>query len=809
MINQKGAFWPLFSFPKITITAYNVKNKTVPYNGELPSEETLLGILREKKAPLRTDILLKICSLPKNARKDLEKLLFTLKDKSEVERLPGGRWSLPDILNFKSGKFVARPIGGGFVIPDDGSEEIQINAFRTKGAWHKDKVRVLLLPGNEGGKIVEILEKQQKEVVARVDKCKGNSILCHPTDRKLNIKFRVHLDDPAICKKQIRPGSLILIKPEKAMQRDEWEASLLNIFGAENSITVQENIVKCNHHVPSEFPDLALDQAEKLDKLPMDINGREDLRHMPFVTIDGADAKDFDDAIYVEKSADGWILRVAIADVSHYVHPDERQGSLDAEALKRANSWYFPQSVEPMLPKILSNGLCSLRPNEDRLALMAEIYFSKDGLPLKSRFAPIVMRSQGRLTYDSVANFFENGLSKPQTLHEGETPINKNTAKMLEEAFNLFKVIAERRRKDGTLDFDLPEPKYKFDDKGQLLEMSVAQHNDAHKLIEEFMIAANEAVATYLASTSIPFLYRVHPKPDSQKIAALFETLDLTGIDSLPADKRKTLNISPSLIQDILKRAYDSPHEYIVNKLCLRSMQQARYQPVNEGHFGLASEAYCHFTSPIRRYADLLVHRALKSALGQNKEKTPDKEKLNEIGDSLNKLEREALECEREIARRMGCLALNELTGQSLKGTISGLTDFGVFVEFKDIPTEGLIRLSDLGDDWYEYDQKRQQLVGQHEGKIWRLGQPLKVKVESVDLDRLEIRLRPEGLEAAKHKNMSDERKARKSFQNKKRSLPRVKSKRPDKPEEYETLEQEKRSERGRKTIKNSKRRKA
>lgn len=748
----------------------NIKDSDVI---SLPSKAELLEIIRGHKEPPRTDALLKLSGAPKSARKNFEKALYELKDEGSIERIPGGRWAMPGALNFKTGKFRSRVSGGGFIVPDDGSGEIQISPYRTKGAWNEDKVKVMLLPEGEG-KIVQVLERRHNEIVARVDKCEGNILLCHPTDRKLNVKFKVSLDDPAVCKKRVRPGALILIKPEKELERDLWCARPLNVFGAENSIGVQESIVKCNHHAPGQFPELALRQAKAISEKPMETDGREDMRHIPFVTIDGADSRDFDDAIQVEKTPDGWILRVAIADVSHYVKPDAEEGSLDSEALKRGNSWYFPSSVEPMLPEALSNGLCSLRPDEDRMAMLAEITFDENAKPVKSRFAPIVMRSKGRLTYDAVANFFETGGEKPLPLVPGESAITEDIGKMLKDARELYQGIFKRRRQAGTLDFDLPEPKYKFDSNGKLIGMTNAERNDAHRLIEEFMIAANEAVADFIGSKKIPFLYRVHPEPDSQKLEALYETLDLTGVETIPPKDRKTTDIKPKLIQDILTKAKGTPQDYTVNKLCLRSMQQARYQPVNQGHFGLASEEYCHFTSPIRRYADLLVHRSLKAALGKTDEKPLDEERLTQIGDSLNKLEREAMDCEREIARRMGCLALSEKAGETMSGTISGVTDFGVFVEFDDLPAEGVIRLSDLGADWYDYDQKRQRLVGQHEGKVWSLGQPLKVQVDSVDLDRLEVRLRPEGVVPAQpgSKSRTGKKPGRKSFQKAIKGLP-------------------------------------
>lgn len=708
---------------------------------QLPSPDEVYDLIKRQKRPLKLDAIYRILHIPRQANRVLMEVLEELARNGKLIRLPGGVWVCTNTLKRAIGKFQSLGHGGGIVIPDsDKTEEIFIPAQHTGDAWHKDLVEVALTPGSHGrqGKILRVIERRQKEVTARIEKIDSGSILCKAADRRLKASFTVAMDSGAPIDKKLRPGLLVALQPAEKIGSDLWQASLINIFGAEDKIQVQESLVKANHQVPGEFPALALKQAAMLPSQPdsLDCAGREDMRAIPFVTIDGADARDFDDAIHVEKTPDGYILRVAIADVSYYVRPDKRDGSLDQEALKRGNSWYFPQSVEPMLPKTLSNGLCSLRPNEERLAMLVEMPFDMKGNPGKPRFAPVVMQSAGRLIYDDVARLFASNFRDTS----GERP---EIIAMLKDAFPLYKLLAGRRRVRGTLEFELPEPAYTFDENGRLERMGKVERNDAHLLIEEFMIAANEAVASFLEKKKIPFLYRCHPAPEPMKVEKLVETLASASLEILPADIKPEAFDDPKTFQRILAKAKGTPEDYVVNRLCLRSMSQARYQPENVGHFGLASKSYCHFTSPIRRYADLMTHRALKHCLGQPEPIITDSEILAETGEDLNKTERAALECEREMARRMGCLAMKEHEGESFSGVISGVTDFGLFVELDEIPTEGMIRLESLGNDWFNLDQTRQMLVGERTGTIWRLGQPIKVKVNSVDLDRLEIRLIP------------------------------------------------------------------
>lgn len=728
-----------------------MKHKNPPA-ASVPRADELRELIHRQNKPLRLDTLLKLTRLPRQAKGAVLDTLAELEKTGSIHRLPGSGWVSGHRLKTREGVFQPTETGG-IVIPEGGDRDsaIAIPPLYARGAWRNDSVRVALMPGshNRSGKIIEILERANRITLARVEAASPAKLRCRATDRSLPVIFETPLADAPAS--PIDAGSLISVEAKKELAPGVWLARLVNVFGDETRVDVQEAIVKATLGVPGEFPALALAEAKKAcAEQPVAGASRMDLRHIPFVTIDGADAKDFDDAIHVEKLKDGWRLRVAIADVAHYVRPG---GSLDAEALRRGNSWYFPRSVEPMLPEMLSNGLCSLRPGEDRLAVLAVLDIGSTGHVQKEEFSQILMRSKARLTYDEVESFFKSGLPGA---------IDEETADMLLEARRLYETLADMRRRRGALDFELPEPAYAFNPDGSLKTMSIAQRGDSNRLIEEFMIAANEAVARFIGQTASPFLYRVHPEPAEQKLTELFQTLRQTAAESLPAGIGQQLPVRA--IQEILQRAAGTPQEYVVNKLCLRAMQQARYQPENEGHFGLASPDYCHFTSPIRRYADLLTHRALKSASGAAAPELPDRQALTEIGDQLNKLERRAMECERDMARRLGCIAARELEGRVVEGTISGVTEFGAFVELSDLPTEGLMRLSTLGNDWFELDSARQCLAGRHTGQVWRLGQAVQVLVSAVDLDRLEIRLEPAGRDAprfprqARHKNAGRKR---------------------------------------------------
>ena len=729
------------------------------HSSGFPTQQEVLDTFAAQSRPLRLDGLLRVMGLARRAKGELEDALAELASQGKLLRLRGGLWTRPESLKSILGRFSALRDGGGFVTPmrptDEGENnrdsrlefsggrDVYIPAAQTGEAWHQDIVRVALAPGasrgpSPEGRILEVVERGLKEIPAHAQHRTGRALFCRPADSRLAVSFSVELADGETPP---QPGTLVLLAPLQRLASDLWSARIVGDYGREDDVAVQEELVKLNHEVPRDFPAGALAEAQGLPEgpTPEDMNGREDVRALPLVTIDGADARDFDDAVEVEdRPGGGWLLRVAIADVSHYVRPrgNGSSGALDAEALARGNSWYFPRSVEPMLPEVLSNGLCSLRPDEDKLAMLAEIPFSAQGKPGKPRFAPVVMRSAARLKYDQVKECLLDRDATALAALRGN-PRGEEVIAMLECAFALYRVLREARKRRGSLDFDLPEADSRLDEAGRVVWMGHRLRHDAHRLIEEFMIAANEAVARHLRDAGLPFLYRVHPLPDPERLESLFDTLEATGMESLPPRPEA------SAMQGILARVQGTDQEFLVNRLCLRAMPQARYQPFNEGHFGLASQAYCHFTSPIRRYADLLTHRALKASLGKDAGALLAGQKLLRVSDQINRRERAAMACEREMDRRMGCLALLPRVGEHFKGVVAGVTDFGIFVELAEMPVEGMIRIDDLGEDWYDFDNRTMSLVGQRSGVIWRMGQSLEVVLSEVNLGRLEIRLMP------------------------------------------------------------------
>ncbi len=764
-----------------------------------PHADMLVDLLESGQKPLRLDQILRFLDIQRRKKRYVEEMLHQLADAGRITRMHGGQWVANGQLRTYVGMYSVQRSGVGFVdmarlekqpptaehdeaaIPEETSKQkspkkyttaknnvpfsIFIHPSQAGDAWHGDTVRVILLPGRGSkekpeGRIVDVLERKATEIMVRVTFERGAEdrggrghlkrgkrsrlgtdaspdspyIFGQPCDVRFPFSLRLEREQiPASIVHELKPNTLLLVRPLKQIASDLWTAQALSAHGREDNVAVQEALVKLNHGAPAEFPPAALAEAQNLPEAPRpeDYEGRRDVRHLPFVTIDGETARDFDDAIYVQKQENGgWILYVGIADVTHYVRV---KSHLDKEARIRGNSWYFPRSVEPMLPKALSNGLCSLNPHVDRLIMLAEMHFDKAGALHKSLFSEAVLCSHARLTYTQVKALV---LDKEAQARENflQTEHGTQLLPMLEQAGVFARVLAEKRLQRGTLDFHMPEPEYHFDADGRITNISRKEQHFAHQLIEEFMIAANEAVAEFLESKDIPVLYRVHPEPESLRLEGLFRTLASTSLaSSLPAKP------SAKDIQGILHAAKDSPQEFLVGRLTLRTMPQARYQPENNGHFGLASSCYCHFTSPIRRYADVVVHRALKHALNLSDESIPAAHKLLALGEGINQNERAAMEAEREMARRLAVLVLHGQEGQKFEGTIAGVSDFGLFVELDAMPVEGMIRIADLGDDFYEYDTDKQELIGISSGTRFALGQRVLVRLTEVNLGRLEI----------------------------------------------------------------------
>ena len=719
-----------------------VQGQTVDFRDPEALGALLLATLKQVNRPLGMDELLRITRLPRKAKKFMETALWAMEEEGRCLRAPGG-WAAPAKLKYVQGVLSVQRAGMGFVAPSAGGPDLYIHPAAMNDAWHGDTVEALVLPGRRGpsaeGRITTVLRRALAEVPVRALRRRKDGLwMCAPANPRIPALF---LTDVSALAREAAEEDLLLVTPGEKSGPGLWSATATANLEHEESPAAQERLTKSNHAIPGPFPPAALDQARNLPAEPLetDFAGRRDLRGLPFVTIDGRTARDFDDAIHVEALDAGFRLRVAIADVSHYVP----QGTaLDAEARLRGNSCYFPLSVEPMLPEALSNGLCSLNPLVPRLVMVADMRFSPDGGRLSAEMFPAVIRSQARLTYGQI--------QRALLLHEpAEEERLAPLLPMLRQAEHLARALLALRRERGSLDFDLPEAEVIFDDRGEISRMAPRQRHFGHRMIEEFMIAANEAVAEFLERRGQPTLYRVHQPPDPDKLRTLAEFLAQSGLeDSLPGSARgkgrKTAPPGPADLRRILLRAKGGPQEYIISRLLLRSMMQARYQPENEGHFGLASACYCHFTSPIRRYADLLVHRALKRALGlpaPEGEKALSLVRLTDIADHINDTERNAMEAEREIHKRLSVLLLRDRIGEAFEGVVSGVTDFGMFVELPECMAEGMVRLGSLDDDYYEYLPERQERRGRRTRRTFRLGRKLRVFLADVSLGRLEINL--------------------------------------------------------------------
>ncbi len=706
------------------------------------SPEFLLGIFESAAKPLRTEELVARFGRSKLKKKILN-VLADLLDQGRLLYLPGGRYSLPAALKQAVGRLLVQRGGMGFVSSPDPAlrgKDIYISPGCLGLAWNGDLVRVALLPDRRGknpeGIVLEVLERKQATMLVRVVRqtqlargAEPGEVLSYPLDQR---QARAILATVGDLKQEPLPGDILNVLPGEHLENGLWRAKALVNLGNGENVSVQEAVTKLSHSIPYEFPQAVVAEAAALPLEPSDddwaeSSGRVDLRHLDFVTIDGIRAKDFDDAVYVEKSGSIYTLYVAIADVTHYVTPGS---ALDREAQLRGNSYYFAQSVEPMLPEVLSNHLCSLRPGRNRLAITVKLRFSRQGTVAgPPEFCFSVIRSRARLSYDLVCRALEQ-----------ENPIDRallgELLPMLETARDLASVLQRQRKERGALFLDLPETEAVVDRTGKVTDIYIAPHYFAHQMIEEFMVAANEAVAAFLTRNRELFPYRVHPRPDGDKLTGLYRTLARSGLAKVPP------KAGAEAIPRLLDQAHAQGSSYAVSNLVLRAMMQACYTSDLEPHFGLASPCYCHFTSPIRRYADVLVHRALRRALGgvRNEESGGKltRRRVDKVLESINACEKQAKEAELELRKRLGVLFMLDKVGCEFSGRISGLNEFGIFVQLERTLIEGMVRLVSLGDS-FVYLPDRQELVGEFSGKRFSLGREVVVRLVEVHLDSLEI----------------------------------------------------------------------
>ena len=625
--------------------------------------------------------------------------------------------------------------GYGFVAPDQmpGAEDLFIPARFVRPAMHGDRVLVSLergLRGRPEGHVVRVLERARATLLGRFEVTAGVARLT-PLDPQLRESFLVPHDGGGGA----REGEVVLARIETYPGRERMAtARVVEVLGAADDPTVEIRVAAERFGLPHTFPPEVLAAAAAIPQQVADgeLQRREDLRSLPFVTIDGETAKDFDDAVAIVRLPQGgYRLWVAIADVAHYVPAGS---AIDREALNRGTSVYFPGSCLPMLPESLSNGICSLNPQDDRLVMVAELDFDQRGLRQASRFYPGVIHSRARLTYTEVAAVIVD-----------RSPEVCSGLSSLVEPLEIMRELAElriaRRHERGSLDFDLPEAEIILGLRGRPEQIVRAERNLAHRLIEEFMLAANEAVAEYLEQQKTPLVYRIHEPPAEEKLYNLQEFLAHfnQGL-AIPVE-----GVKPKLLQELLERVAGTPEEALINHVVLRSLPQARYSVENRGHFGLAATCYCHFTSPIRRYPDLMVHRLLRRQLLFSAQEGRLPAALDEIAERSSHCERRAMEAERDIVNLKKCQYMQERIGEEHEGLVVSVQPFGFFVELKEIFIEGLVHITSLGDDYYQFDEATHTLTGMSRRRRFTIGDPVTILVHKVDPDRREIDFRLSG----------------------------------------------------------------
>lgn len=688
-----------------------------------------LAAMRKAGRPLLMREILQILSPAPQDKKFVKDMIIRMGETGDLVLLKEGRYGLPERMNLVTGRLQINPGGFGFVIPEAKSiEDVFIPGREIKDAIHGDRVIVRLEHGLRGrrpeGRVIRILERKAKYIVGVFTRGRGASYVI-PEDERFPFEVVISSRDTIGARSdEVVVAEITNFPPG----RRNPEGRIIKVLGGPDDIDVQTQMVIYKHGLIQDFSSEAEAQARHL---PSEVTsgmakGREDLRGILTLTIDGEQAKDFDDAVSIEKDRQGYNLYVSIADISHYV---PIRSPLDEGAYQRGNSVYFPNFVIPMFPPILSDYLGSLRPQVERLAFTVFLRFDRQGKMRERRFYKSVIRSDARLTYTEVKGVL---VEKDRGLRRKYRPLVKSLEWMAE----LSQKIAGNRRCRGSIDFDLPEPEIILGVQGALEDIVRRERNLAHQIIEEFMIAANEAVAEHISERNIPCLYRIHEEPEAAKVHNFLNFAYSLGLPVTFPEK-----MTPQWFQQVLGLVEGAPGEYVVNTLLLRSMKQAVYAAENRGHFGLASARYTHFTSPIRRYADLIVHRVLHHALEGNPGPLYTLEQLSEIGRYISTQERLAMEAEREMVDRLRTRFMADKIGEEYDGIISAVTAFGFFVELREIFVEGVVRLVDMADDYYYYEEKHHRLVGRRKKRIFQIGDFVRVQVARVDIPRRHINL--------------------------------------------------------------------
>lgn len=709
------------------------------YENPIPSREYIIEYLRSQKSPITRDSI--AVALQIHDEEQLEALrrrLRAMERDGELVFTRGQSYGLPEKMDLISGTVLGHKEGYGFFKPDEGGDDLFISNRDMLMYFHGDKVLAqkagMDRKGRREARIVRLIQPRSAAIVGRFHVDSGMAFVI-ADDKRITQEILIASED----RNGARQGDVVVVELTRRPGRFVKAAGkITEVLGKQMAPGMEIEIALRNYDLPHTWSAVI---EKKLRRIPDEVTeadkvGRVDLRDLPLVTIDGEDARDFDDAVYAEvKPSGGWRLWVAIADVSYYVRTDS---ALDTEARARGNSVYFPSQVIPMLPEKISNGLCSLNPHVDRLCMVAEMTISARGKLSGYKFYPAVMHSHARFTYTQVAAMLEGGPIAPE--HEALFP-------HLQCLQSLYLALDEQRAERGAIAFETLETQFIFNDQRKIDKIVPRARNQAHKIIEECMILANVSAAKFVKKHKGEILYRVHESPSEQKLANFKEFLAERGLSMGGG-----LEPTPADYQNVMLQIADRPDAELIQVMLLRSMRQAIYTPDNEGHFGLALEEYAHFTSPIRRYPDLVLHRVIRYLLAKEKGEANEKwtsdggyhyqlDELDLLGEECSNTERRADEATRDVSDWLKCEFMQDHVGDTFEAVIASVTNFGLFVRLNDLFIDGLVHISSLGSDYYQFDPMRQRLIGEHTGQVYQVGDPVTVKVAAVNLDDRQIDL--------------------------------------------------------------------
>lgn len=714
----------------------NYAKELAKYDNPVPSREFILQIIRKQNSPMSKEEIFKTLAIVNEEQQEaMRRRLRAMENDGQLVFTKRKCYALPEKLDLLKGMVIGHREGFGFLQVEGKKEDFFIPNVQMQKVMHGDYVLAQANGFDRKGRpevrIVRVLEANKKQIVGRFFLEQGIGYVV-PDDSRITRDILI----PDNARLGARIGQVVVVELHpRTAPFFQPIGKITEVLGDNMAKGMEVEIAIRKHDIPHSFPTAVEKQLKKwAEDVPEEAKrGRVDLRDLPLVTIDGEDARDFDDAVFCQKQGKGWKLWVAIADVSYYVRP---KSALDTEAYNRGNSVYFPNRVVPMLPEKLSNGLCSLNPQVDRLCMVCEITISAKGKMTDYQFYEAVMNSHARLTYNKVAKILE----KDTALCERYASLVPH----LQDLHDMYQVLVKARQQRGAIEFETIESKFIFNALGRIERIEPVVRNDAHKIIEECMILANIASANFMAKHQEPALYRIHAVPGEEKLTAFRSFLAECGL-SLSGGNKPTPMDYAQLLEQIKQR----PDHELIQTMLLRSMSQAVYSADNIGHFGLALEEYAHFTSPIRRYPDLTLHRGIKYLLAKqkgSKRKTTDTggyhyplEEMDLFGAHCSSTERRADDATREVADWLKCEYMQDHVGEEFDGVISSVTGFGFFVRLNDLFIDGLVHISGLANDYYLFDMPKQRLIGENSGMIFRLGDAVKVRVEAVSLEQKQI----------------------------------------------------------------------